>query len=111
MARLRAAGSIAEHQGNDAHRVAALQERLTELEQTGREMREQLFDELRIAETKLSVSLFSYILTVVSLVLLFAVELFYNHSVACSLSSFFRVFCFVSFFCILLGFLFLYVVQ
>lgn len=56
LARFEAARALIENQSDDARRVVALQERLSELEQSSREMREQLFDELRIAETKLSMA-------------------------------------------------------
>ncbi|VDD85730.1 unnamed protein product [Enterobius vermicularis] len=56
LARFEAARAFVENQSDDGRRVVALQERLSEVEQSSREMREQLYDELRIAETKLSIA-------------------------------------------------------
>ena len=64
MARFEAARAFVENQSDDGRRVVALQERLSEVEQSSREMREQLYDELRIAETKLSVKYFMIFLIV-----------------------------------------------
>uniref|UniRef100_A0A0N5AEN9 GOLGA2L5 domain-containing protein n=1 Tax=Syphacia muris TaxID=451379 RepID=A0A0N5AEN9_9BILA len=56
LGRYEATRALAENQTSDARRVIALQERLAELEQDNREMREQLFEELRISESKLSMA-------------------------------------------------------
>lgn len=64
LARFEAARAFVENQSDDGRRVVALQERLSEVEQSSREMREQLYDELRIAETKLSVKYFMIFLIV-----------------------------------------------